>query len=120
MTFGFIRMICQMGIFMICAQAIVHFRPKASYEKYLRMLVSSMILVQIFLAIGSLFTKDFEEKLSQSAKGFMAGFDISLFEEEQWQIPEDILVEEEEDLSEITIQIAPIAPVRVGEVTVGK
>lgn len=74
------RSICQVGVFMICAQAIVHFRPKGSYEKYLKVLVSVMILIQIFLPISRLFSKDiqtnvtamvreFEQKLNQSMKG---------------------------------------------------
>lgn len=45
--------ICRVGIFMICAQAVVHFRPKESYEKYLKLLVSVMVLIQVFLPIGS-------------------------------------------------------------------
>ena len=48
--------ICRTGIFMICAQAIVQFRPNESYEKYLKLLVSVMILIQLFLPIGRLFT----------------------------------------------------------------
>ena len=47
--------ICRTGIFMICAQAIVQFRPNESYEKYLKLLVSVMVLVQLFLPIGRLF-----------------------------------------------------------------
>lgn len=47
--------ICRTGIFMICAQAIVHFRPQESYEKYLKLLVSVMVLIQLFLPLGSLF-----------------------------------------------------------------
>lgn len=37
----------QMGVFMICAQALIYFKPKGSYEKYLKLLVSAMILVQL-------------------------------------------------------------------------
>lgn len=48
--------ICRTGIFMICAQAIVQFRPQESYEKYLKLLVGVMILVQLFLPIERLFT----------------------------------------------------------------
>lgn len=48
-----LRTICRIGIFMICAQAIVHFRPKETYEKYLKLLVSVMILIQLFLPMGS-------------------------------------------------------------------
>lgn len=71
------RSICQVGVFVICAQAIVHFRPKGSYEKYLKVLVSTMVLIQIFLPISRLFSKDiqtdivvlveqFENQLNQS------------------------------------------------------
>lgn len=48
-----LQTICRIGIFMICAQAIVHFRPKETYEKYLKLLVSVMILIQLFLPMGS-------------------------------------------------------------------
>lgn len=45
--------ICRIGIFMICAQAVIHFKPKQSYEKYLKLLVSVMVLIQLFLPVGS-------------------------------------------------------------------
>lgn len=47
-----LQTICRIGIFMICAQAIVHFRPRETYEKYLKLLVSVMILIQLFLPVG--------------------------------------------------------------------
>ena len=50
--------ICRMGIFMICAQAVIHFRPKEAYEKYLRLLVSVMVLIQVFLPVGRFFLGD--------------------------------------------------------------
>lgn len=46
--------ICRVGIFMICAQAMVHFRAQESYEKYLKLLVSVMVMIQLFLPVGSL------------------------------------------------------------------
>ena len=51
----FFRAVCRAGIFMICAQAIAHFRPNESYEKYLKLLISIMVLIQLFLPIGALF-----------------------------------------------------------------
>ncbi len=60
--------ICQVGTFMICAQAVVHFRPKASYEKYLKLLVSVMILIQIFLPISHLFSKEIQVDISERVK----------------------------------------------------
>ncbi len=41
------RVIGQVGIFLICAQTVVHFRPKESYEKYLKLLLSVMLLLQL-------------------------------------------------------------------------
>lgn len=58
MQSALLKSICQMGIFMICAQAIIHFKPDKSYGKYLKMLVSVMILIQIFAPISSLFTQN--------------------------------------------------------------
>ena len=41
-----------MGIFLICAQMLIHFRPKSSYVKYLRLLVSLILLAQFIEPIG--------------------------------------------------------------------
>ena len=46
--------ICKIGIFMICARAIIQFRPREVYEKYLRFLAGIMILIQLFLPVGKL------------------------------------------------------------------
>ncbi len=43
----------RLGIFMLCAQTIVHFRPKQADEKYIRLLVSIMILIQLLIPVGS-------------------------------------------------------------------
>ena len=67
--------ICRTGIFMICAQTIVHFRPNESYEKYLKLLVSVMVLIQLFLPVGAFLAgvsgsggtiDEFRESLEQS------------------------------------------------------
>lgn len=74
---AFFQTICRTGIFMICAQAIVHFRPQESYEKYLKLLVSVMVLIQLFLPLGSFLAgirgeaavgqlEDFRQSLEQS------------------------------------------------------
>ena len=42
---GFLEKIGQIAIFMICAQTLMHFRAKESYEKYLKLLVSMMLLL---------------------------------------------------------------------------
>lgn len=76
----FFKSICQLGIFMICAQAIVHFRPNGSYEKYLKMLVSVMILVQVFLPITKLFSFGTKQGIEESIAGFEAQIEKSMDE----------------------------------------
>ena len=44
----------QIGVFMICAQIILHFKPSAKYEKYLKLLISVMVLVQIIMPMVNL------------------------------------------------------------------
>ena len=43
---GWLENIKSIGVFLICAQMLIHFRPSGAYVKYLRLLVSIMILVQ--------------------------------------------------------------------------
>ncbi len=59
-----------MGIFMICAQAVVHFRPKESYEKYLKLLVSVIVLIQVFLPIGSFLLGDGRQNAARALEQF--------------------------------------------------
>ena len=54
MLHRFFTAICKVGIFMICAQALLHFSPKATYEKYLKLLVGVMVLIQLCLPVFSL------------------------------------------------------------------
>ena len=63
--------ICRIGIFMICAQAIVHFRPQGAYEKYLKLLVGSMILIQLFLPVGRLLFRGDGHELALKSEEFL-------------------------------------------------
>lgn len=47
----------QIAIFMICARTLLHFRAKESYEKYLKLLVSLMILVLLVEPLMEVFGK---------------------------------------------------------------
>lgn len=52
------QIVGQAGIFLICAQTIVHFRPKESYEKYLKLLLSVMLLIQLLQPVLTLLRGD--------------------------------------------------------------
>ena len=49
------RVVGQAGIFLICAQTIVHFRPREAYEKYLKLLLSVMLLTQLLQPVLTVF-----------------------------------------------------------------
>ncbi len=67
-----------MGIFMICAQAVVHFRPKESYEKYLKLLVSVIVLIQVFLPIGSFLLGEGRQNAAKALEQFGRELEQSL------------------------------------------
>ena len=76
----FFKAICQMGIFIICAQSIVHFRPNASYEKYLKLLVGVLLLIQIFLPVSRLLFGDGSEAFLMSVQEFETDLQKSMDE----------------------------------------
>lgn len=88
------RIICQMGIFIICAQSIVHFRPRAVYEKYLKMLVSVMILIQLFLPVGSFFSGRNAEEFSNRVEKFENSFALGRKEAEENAVQSRKLLEQ--------------------------
>lgn len=63
-------LIGQIGVFMICAQAVVHFRPKEVYGKYLRLLLSVMVLIQIISPIYGLLAGGTGESLDENVRSF--------------------------------------------------
>lgn len=70
----------QIGIFMICAQAILQFRPKEAYGKYLRLLFSAMILIQIVQPISGLFFGGSSAELKRSMQQFQTSLESSMEE----------------------------------------
>lgn len=42
---SFLERIGQIAVFMICAQTLMHFRARESYDKYLKLLVSMILLL---------------------------------------------------------------------------
>ena len=62
------RVIGQAGIFLICAQTVVHFRPKESYDKYLKLLLSVMLLLQLLQPIFTAFGGDYGTAEEQAAE----------------------------------------------------
>ncbi|MBR1855139.1 MAG: stage III sporulation protein AF [Lachnospiraceae bacterium] len=67
---GWLDAVCRAGVFILCAQVLVHCRPNSSYEKYLKMLVSAMILMQLFLPISRLLSDTGEVDIQEDMDWF--------------------------------------------------
>ncbi|MBD5522216.1 MAG: hypothetical protein HDR03_13520 [Lachnospiraceae bacterium] len=51
---SFVESICKIGIFMIAAQAVIHFAPAAKYEKYMKLVVGIIVLLQFLVPINKI------------------------------------------------------------------
>ena len=81
--YGWRKAICETGVFIICAQALIHCRPNGSYEKYLKMLVSAMILMQLVLPLNRFLTGNSAETLEERIRWFQ-----EQLQEVEQQMPE--------------------------------
>ena len=113
--------ISKTGIFIICAQVLIHFRPKASYDKYLKMLVCAMILIQIFIPVSGLFTGEGEETLKERVAWFetelqrcmdevMQGYDMEPVEPEAGMNSD----------GDGELSVAPLSPITNIHISIGK
>lgn len=96
---GLLQTIKQVGIFVICAQMILHFKPAESYGKYIRLLVSVMVLVQLFVPVMGIFLKsdagNFPDRISYYEDIFSDNMeDISVTCENAEQMLNNMTMEE--------------------------
>jgi hypothetical protein len=89
----FFRVVCQVGIFLVCTQVVLHFRPNKDYEKYMKMLVGAMVLLQIFIPVVRLFSGDGVSDLEGSISGFAQKIEASRKEAEAAGIDADRILE---------------------------
>ena len=92
-----------MGIFLICAQMLIHFRPKSSYVKYLRLLFSLILLAQFIEPIGriaGILEKGQIQNMMQKMEWTLAddtGSDLNINEEILWRnLLEDLSISDHE------------------------
>lgn len=76
----FITVIRQVGIFIICAQAVLQFKPNESYEKYIKLLVSIMVLIQLFIPVASLLSGDGKLEFDQKMEEYSKALQVSMEE----------------------------------------
>ena len=54
MVDDFLEFIKRMGIFLICAESILYFSPGSSYQKYIRVLIGFMLLMQFMIPVKAI------------------------------------------------------------------
>lgn len=72
--------VCRTGIFFICAQTLVQLRPEASYEKYLKLLVGAMVLLQLFAPVGNALAGENGVSPAESLKALWESMEQSMEE----------------------------------------
>ncbi|MCI9142876.1 MAG: hypothetical protein HFH87_09685 [Lachnospiraceae bacterium] len=91
---SFFQAICRVGVFMICAQALMHFRAQETYEKYLKMLVSIMILIQLFIPVGAFFTGGSGEETAEALRQFRREMEAGIEAAEENAAAADAILEQ--------------------------
>ncbi len=100
----FFQIVCRLGIFMVCARLLIHFRAQESYEKYLKLLVSVMILIQLFLPLGNFLSAEKKEAGLKELEGIRQEFEAEL-ERAQLQVQEADRMLEQMTLEELQRQV---------------
>lgn len=70
-----VELIKRIGIFMIAAQAVIHFTPGQKYEKYIKLLVGTIILLQFVMPLHDILggaETDWSMKLADMERIFAA------------------------------------------------
>ena len=87
-------MIGEIAVFMICAQAVIHFRPKEAYGKYLRLLLSVIVLVQILSPVYELFWGQEGTRLTDNIRTFQQEMEKNMEEAAERSADVDVQLEE--------------------------
>ena len=69
-----IELLKQVGIFMVCSQTILHFKPQQKYDKYLKLLVGIMVIAQLMSPVLKVFSG--EKSVAGVAEGVVAGLPL--------------------------------------------
>lgn len=96
MVDSFFHLIWQLGLFLIVAQTIQHFKPNESYGKYIRILSNIMVLSMFIVPLITLFKKDMVQEFQTQ---------ILLYQQQLETINADVGYNEEDNQKVIVSKI---------------
>ena len=74
----FLELVKRVGIFIIIGQTILHFGISKKYEKYMKIVISFMVVAQIIFAFGVYQDQGEERGMFLSAEEYMKKWDLNM------------------------------------------
>ncbi len=117
--------LCQVGIFMLCAQMLMHFRPRESYEKYIKFLIGGMVLLQLLIPVMNCLKSGTGSEPILDVNEFTKEFDLRMEEisrraYEAERLQSSLVQEEANRILEEDHEKTRIEPVEKIEIGVGQ
>ncbi len=78
MGYTFLEFMKRIGIFIICAQSVMHFVAGKSYEKYVKLLIGIMVLAQFVVPIRALLLGNDNAEIWNSIEVFQKEMEIAV------------------------------------------
>lgn len=111
------HVIGQVGIFLICAQTLIHFRPGESYEKYFKLLLSIMLLIQLLQPLLTVLGGDniagTDVQAAEFAEEIRTVLEQAAVQAEQTEDEIQAAADTAAEGTEVTEETGPSEPVRI-------
>lgn len=78
MGYSFLEFMKRIGIFIVCAQSILHFTAGKSYEKYVKLLIGIMVLGQFIVPVRALFIGSENAQIWETVERFQREMETAL------------------------------------------
>ncbi len=112
MGYTFLEFIKRTGIFLICAESILHFMPGSSYQKYVKVLIGIMVLAQFLIPLKAFFTGTEKAEIEQQIVEFQQMIEsqgAEMQSAELWSVTDSEITIEQETKKEIKSRLNNIA-----------
>lgn len=99
----------KLSVFIVCAQMLVHFRPGQAYEKYLKLIMNLLIVLQILLPLRLLLRGDGQQEIQAMTKEFLIRMENYMKDTAEVQLSgwkEKLQEVEEQEAEELLLQQA--------------
>lgn len=68
----------RLAVFILCGQLFILLRPKEGYEKYFKLMINLMILLQFLLPVITFLSKETDVEMREKVQVFLSGFESNV------------------------------------------